>query len=169
MFITTNTIITTLSVVLLGLSAGFFYAWQVSVIPGTKQVTDLNYLLTMQSINKAILNPAFFVVFFGSLIASSVASIYEFNDNRTVFILMLFSSAMYALGTFGVTAFGNVPLNNQLEALDILKKGSEELAEFRQYYEVKWNRLHFIRTGFSVGSFLLAVIALVLESKQFNP
>jgi uncharacterized membrane protein len=163
-----NTIILTVAVVLLGLSAGFFYAWQVSVIPGTRQVADLIYLQTMQSINKAILNPAFFVVFFGSLIVPSVASIYELNDNRAVFALMLLSSGMYAIGTFGVTALGNVPLNDQLEAMNILKTGSKELAEFRQSYEAKWNRLHFIRTGFSVGSFLLAVIALVFESKQLN-
>jgi hypothetical protein len=35
------------AIVLTGLSAGLFYAWAVSVIPGTKKVKDFTYLETM--------------------------------------------------------------------------------------------------------------------------
>ena len=56
------------SIVLTGLSAGLFYAWSVSVIPGTQKIENLTYLNTMQSINREILNPWFFLIFFGSLI-----------------------------------------------------------------------------------------------------
>ena len=56
MEITLKSIILFSTLILTGLSAGFFYAWQVSVIPGTKRVVDLTYLETMQSINRAILN-----------------------------------------------------------------------------------------------------------------
>ena len=67
------------AVILTGLSAGLFYAWQVSVIPGTQKVGDLTYLESMQSINRAILNPAFFLIFFGSLILLILSSIFEFQ------------------------------------------------------------------------------------------
>jgi len=154
------------SVVLTGLSAGLFYAWTVSVIPGTKMVKDVTYLETMQSINKAILNPAFFLIFFGCIVLLSIASIYEFNTNKLTFGFILSSSITYLVGTIGVTGLGNVPLNDQLEVLKIVEMGSEKITEFRKYYESNWNRLHLIRTVFAVISFILAVLALIMQSKE---
>ena len=156
------------SVILTGLSAGLFYAWSVSVIPGTRKILDLTYLQSMQSINREILNPAFFLIFFGSAVLLSISSIYEWNANKWVFGLMLMSALTYIAGTVGVTGLGNVPLNNQLDALDIVGSSSEKLAEFRKYYETNWNRLHTYRTAFAVISFLMATLALFLQSKSVN-
>ena len=121
------------AVVLTGLSAGLFYAWSVSVIPGTRKVVDLTYLETMQSINRAILNPAVFVVFLGSLLFLGVATIYEFHSNKWVFGFLLASSITYLFGTIGVTGLGNVPLNDQLEALKIAETSSKQISEVRAY------------------------------------
>ena len=148
------------AVVLTGLSAGFFYAWSVSVIAGTKKVTVNTYLETMQSINRAILNPAFFLIFFGSILLLIIGSALLFNTNMTTFWLMLTSSVVYLIGTVGVTGLGNVPLNNQLEALNLNGMSSQKLTEFRNYYEKNWNRLHLIRTVFSVIAFLLSLLAV---------
>ena len=57
-----------IAILLTGLSARLFYAWEVSVIPGTKRIPNRAYLETMQSINRAILHPAFYIIFFGSLL-----------------------------------------------------------------------------------------------------
>lgn len=165
MELTLKTIILFGSVILSGLSAGFFYAWSVSVIPGTGKIPDLTYLETMQSINRAILNPAFFLVFFGTLILLGIASIYEFHAGKLVFGLMLGSAITYLIGTIGVTAMGNVPLNNELDVLELAQMRLEQIAEFREYYEARWNRLHGIRTVFAVVSFSAAVLALFIQSK----
>ena len=154
------------AVILTGLSAGFFYAWLVSVIPGTKKVDGSVYLETMQSINRAILNPAFFLIFFGSLIFLSIGSVYQFNTGKTTFWFMLAASLLYLIGTVGVTGLGNVPLNNKLDALNVNEKSSKRILEFRNYYESKWNRLHLIRTIFAVHSFLLSVAALFTHLKN---
>lgn len=154
------------AVILTGLSAGFFYAWSVSVIPGTKQVVDLTYLETMQSINRAILNPAFFLIFFGSILFLGLATFYEFHNNKLAFALMLTSSIIYLLGTIGVTGLGNVPLNNQLDVLNLSELSIEKIIEFREYYETRWNRLHLIRTIFAVLSFISAVLALFTQIKN---
>ena len=154
------------AVILTGLSAGLFYAWSVSVIPGTKRVDDLTYLQTMQSINRAILNPSFFLVFFGSGILMGVASIYEFHSGKLAFALMTSGAVCYLVGTIGVTGMGNVPLNNQLDAYNIAENTTSQLAQFRQHYERKWNQLHLIRTVFAVLSFALAVMALLIDSKK---
>ena len=65
---TTKNIIHLLAVITTALSAGLFYSWVVSVIPGTKKIPDKAYLETMQSINREILNAGFFIIFFGALI-----------------------------------------------------------------------------------------------------
>ena len=157
------------SVILTGLSAGLFYAWAVSVIPGTQRITDSTYLETMQAINRAILNPAFFLVFFGSIIFLSIGSIYQFNTSNTAFWLMLMASIIYLIGTVGVTGLGNVPLNDQLEVLKLPELSSTKLAQFRNYYEANWNRLHWIRTIFAVVSFVLAVLSAFLNFNYQKP
>ena len=149
-----------------GLSAGFFFAWSVSVIPGTLKVGDTTYLETMQSINRAILNPAFFAVFFGSLLLLAAASFYEIQGNKLVFWLMLSSTIVYLVGTIGVTGMGNVPLNNELDVLKLSEQTPSKLAEFRKYYESNWNRLHQIRTLCALAAFLLAALALMVNSNQ---
>lgn len=153
------------TLIITGLSAGFFYAWQVSVIPGTLKVNDQVYLQTMQSINKEILNPAFFLVFFGTFILLSVGSIYEFHANQTAFWLILLASASYLLGTLGVTILGNVPLNDQLEALNLNTLSEADFLDFRKHFEEKWNRLHLIRTVFSILTFVLLALALYFDKK----
>jgi len=148
------------SVILTGLSAGLFYAWSVSVIPGTQNVMDTVYLETMQSINRAILNPAFYLIFFGSLLFLSGASIYEFHSSKLTFWLLLSASIFYLIGTVGITALGNVPLNDQLNVLDLATMNADKMTEFRNFYEINWNRLHLIRTVFAMFSFLLSTLAI---------
>lgn len=155
------------AVILTGLSAGLFYAWSVSVIPGTRRIPDLTYLETMQSINRAILNPAFFLIFFGSVLLLGISGIYEYNANKLVFGFIVSAAITYLVGTFGVTAFGNVPLNNQLDAIRTADLGIDKMAEFREFYETKWNRLHTMRTLFAVLSFVLVVIAIFIHTKKF--
>lgn len=157
-----ESVILFIAIFLTGLSAGLFYAWTVSVIPGTRKVTDIIYLETMQSINKAILNPAFMLIFFGSLILLLVSTI-QHNQNGLIFWILLAAMLVYLVGTFGVTALGNVPLNNELDVMNLGELSIQRLAEFRNYYEVKWNRLHYIRTVFSVLSFLLSLLAVFVK------
>lgn len=154
------------AVFLTGLSAGLFYAWAVSVIPGTKRVPDPVYLQTMQAINRAILNPAFFLVFFGSLLLLVVSAIQHVQNGLTFWVLLA-AALTYLAGTFGVTALGNVPLNNSLDALELGELSMELLSRTRQQYEVRWNRLHTIRTVFAVLSFLLSLLGGFFHFKTF--
>ncbi|CAM1357617.1 anthrone oxygenase family protein [Tenacibaculum halocynthiae] len=151
-----------MTVLLNALSAGLFFAWSVSVILGTKKVGDFTYLETMQNINREILNPAFFILFFGSLIALIITSYLQFNT-KTVFWLVLASTIIYSIGTFGITALGNVPLNKELDALNINNLNLLELKSFRSYYESTWNHYHSIRTISGMISFVLVLIATFIH------
>lgn len=156
------------TVVLTGLSAGFFFAWSVSVILGTEKVSDSSYMETMQSINRAILNPAFFIVFFGSMVSLSIASIYQYNAGKLTFILMLLAAVIYLIGTIGVTGLGNVPLNDKLDALNLEELSESKMSEFRNYYESNWNRLHSIRTLCAVAAFLLSLASVFTYIKDYK-
>ncbi|MEO1655830.1 MAG: anthrone oxygenase family protein [Bacteroidota bacterium] len=162
--ITLKTIFLLAAVLLTGLSAGFFYAWQVSVIPGTYKVADSVYLASMQSINRAILNPAFFLVFMGPMLFLILSTVYHYQQSLP-FWFLLAATLLYIGGAFGVTAMGNVPLNDQLDVMQLADLSTQKAAEFRRYYEVNWNRLHLIRTVFAVLSFLSALLALLTYSK----
>ena len=166
MDVSTKSMILIAAVIFTGLSAGLFYAWSVSVIPGTQKVTDASYLETMQSINRAILNPVFFLVFFGSMVLLGTSTFFAFPIDKTAFWFLLTASVFYTLGTVGVTALGNVPLNNQLEALNLNVLSAEEQQTFRQFYEMKWNRLHLARTLFAIAAFILATIGLFIQTKH---
>lgn len=151
-----------ITVFLNALSTGFFFAWSVSVILGTKKVSDISYLETMQSINREILNPVFFLVFFGSLVTLLMSSAIQF-DTRSMFGWILAATIVYLIGTFGITAFGNVPLNNELESLDLKEMSISEMQRFRTYYEGKWNQFHFIRTLSNLVSFILLLISIFIK------
>lgn len=152
------------AILLTGLSAGLFYAWQVSVIPGTRKVTDMAYMETMQNINREIINPAFILIFVGSLVMLAFSSMNLYQSGWS-FWLMLAATLTYLAGTFAVTGMGNVPLNNELDILQIEKLTIEQVKSFRQYYELKWNQLHLVRTAFAVLSFLLSLSILFVPGK----
>ncbi len=156
-----QTLIHITTLLLIGLAGGFFYTWQVSVIPGTLKISDTSYLEAMKSINKEILNPFFFVIFFGALLfVLSDAGFHLFNSRSLATLWVSLAAILYAI-TFGITAFGNVPLNNSLEALQLDELSAVELKDFRNYYEVAWNKYHVYRMWTSLMAFIFIIIGTI--------
>jgi uncharacterized membrane protein len=153
MEITIKSITLYAAIILTGLSAGLFYAWEFSVIPGTRQVKDNTYIETMQAINRAIINPAFMTIFLGSVLVQ-IMSTYQ-HRGTTIFWILLIATLTYVIGTILVTGLGNVPLNNALDTLHLKELSPEQITVKRINYELRWNRLHTIRTVFAVISFML--------------
>jgi len=145
-----------------GLSAGLFYSWSVSVIPGTMLISDAAYLESMKSINREILNPIFYLVFFGTPILLMI-SLFGMVKPSLSFSLIVISVLLYFLGTILVTGLGNVPLNDELEIININELNAERLNSFRKYYELNWNRLHQIRTVFAILSFTSALLSIFIK------
>jgi len=151
------------AVLLTGLSAGLFFAWQVSVIPGTKRVQDSVYIETMQKINRAIINPPFMFIFLGPLIVQIISIVLYWNTSISLW-LILGATIFYGIGTVIITGLGNVPLNNKLDTLSLSDLNKKQMASERQQYEARWNKFHLIRTLFAVLSFMLILIAAFLPS-----
>jgi uncharacterized membrane protein len=153
-----------LALIATGLSAGVFFTWSISVIPGLKVVSDKSYLAVMQAINRAILNPFFFTVFIGAIPLVSSATYVQFREAVNLsFWCLLVSLICYVLGTFGVTVVGNVPMNEALDAVCLDQLSAEELKFIRGQFEDKWNSFNMIRTIFSCISFMAIVLAGVFR------
>ncbi len=143
-----------------GLAAGLLYGWLVSVIPGTRRVSDRTYVETMQSINLAIINPAFVVVYFLSpvLLAAAAAWQVQIGNHRRALLLGV-AAGVYLVGVVGVTVGGNVPLNNELDRFDAVRSTDQQVVDRRRAYETRWNTWHVVRTLSSVAAFALAAAA----------
>jgi uncharacterized membrane protein len=148
---------------LMALIAGLFYSYSCSVNPGLGALPDNEYLKAMKAINRAILNPWFFMSFIGSLLITPATVVVHFTRTGvdTTFYLLLSASIVYFIGVFGVTVLGNVPLNNSLDGFEIQNSTSTEIKEKRIGFEVPWNKLHTIRTLSNGFALLLVLGALV--------
>jgi len=145
------------------LIAGLFYSYSCSVNIGLGRLSDNEYLRAMQSINKAILNPWFFASFIGTLMLLPVCTwmLYRHEAGSASFYLVLFAAFIYVVGVFGVTMFGNVPLNETLDKFDIGSVALNELKVQRMAFEKPWNALNLVRTIGSLISLLLILAAMI--------
>lgn len=148
-----------------GLLAGVFFTWTNAITPGIGRLEDIDYLRAFQFMNKTILNPLFYIVFFGPIVFSPIALIIQFNEAINInFWFLLASSILYGIGVVGITFLGNIPLNERLDALDLDRITVLNAEEFRKAYEQNWNNLHLIRTLTSSLSLILLLISLLLSN-----
>ena len=161
MFTAQNTLLF-LSTLLCALITGLLYGYACSVSPGLSKLSDLCYLKAMQSINKEIQNPVFFLSFFGTLLILPLNTWYTFHHaSPAAFYFTLSASILYLIGVLGVTVFGNIPLNEALSVFNIDSANPVELSHQRSLFEVTWNRYHIIRTVCSLISLICTIAAII--------
>lgn len=148
-------------IVLTGLSAGLCFTWSNNITPGIGRLDDLGYLMSFQQMNRVILNPTFFFIFFGPFFLNLI-NLYVFrNASSSVIWLLILATIIYSLGVLLVTILGNVPLNEILDKTELTTASIDELKTLRNTFQVKWNRLHLIRTLSSITSFIILIINLI--------
>lgn len=145
---------------LTALIGGLFYAYSCSVILGLGKLSDVEYLKAMQSINREILNPVFFMSFMGAAVLLPVTT-FVYRGQNPAFLFLLLGTLVYLIGVFGVTMVGNVPLNNQLDQFDIVNSSAEAIKKMRDGFENRWNFLNHIRSICSVVSIVLVICACI--------
>ncbi|CEJ71647.1 hypothetical protein BN1195_03997 [Chryseobacterium oranimense G311] len=155
-----TTVFLLITAVLTALIAGLFYSYSCSVVLGLGKLSDMEYLKSMQSINREILNPVFFMSFMGTAVLLPVTT-FLFRGEQPAFLFLLLASAAYLTGVFGVTVAGNVPLNDMLDKFDINGSTADAISQMRGNFENRWNLLNNIRTVFSVISIVLVICACI--------
>jgi uncharacterized membrane protein len=158
-------IILVLTATTTALIAGLLYAYSCSVNIGLGKLSDEGYVAAMQSINREIQNPLFFTSFMGTLLLLPISTWLQYRAGATsAFFLLLTATFIYTIGTFAVTMFGNVPLNNTLDQFNLKSASMETISKQRAMFEIPWNRLHTIRTIAGFISLVLVIIALIKSS-----
>jgi uncharacterized membrane protein len=110
-----------------GVMAGVFFAFSNFVMQALRELPHPHGVRAMQAINRRVLNAGFMLVFMGTSVLCNFA-------RRGV----VAGALLYLVGVFGVTAAGNVPLNEQL--------ARSETETFWREYLVRWLRWNHLRT-----------------------
>jgi uncharacterized membrane protein len=146
-----------------GLVAGVYYAYTVSVNLGLAAQPDASYVATMQAINERIENPLFFASFFGAALFPLAAHYRRPRSGRLWLIAL--ACVLYIGGSFLLTAFVNVPMNEELArvASDV---SAGDLARARDAYEGPWDFWNGVRAVFSFLAFLVLIGACLLREDR---
>ena len=156
-----------LAIITTGLSAGLFYGWQVTVIPGLRLLDDAPYIETMNSVNSTIPNAGFGITFLGSVVFMLIALGLRARQWRTFsFGLLGASLTLYLLGLLFITFSIHVPMNEDLLTYTDLSK--VDVAAIRSDYETRWNAWHLVRTFAAIGSFALLLGAVFSERRSLK-
>ena len=100
------------------LIGGVFFAFSSFVMKALARMPSSEGIAAMQSINVVVINPSFVGAFMGTAVLSlGVVGLALVRWNHPSATFFVGGAIFYVVGTFLVTVFGNVPLNDQLAAL----------------------------------------------------
>ncbi|MFD9962458.1 DUF1772 domain-containing protein [Amycolatopsis sp. NPDC058986] len=142
-----------------GLSAGLFYAYACSVMPGLARGDAKTFVEGMRGINVAILNGWFMATFLGAPLLAAVAGALHLRSDLRGALPWVVAGFVLLMVTLIVTGVVNVPLNNALEAQ--AADGSATLEEVRARFETVWVRWNVVRAVSSTAGFGCLVGALL--------
>jgi len=151
------------SILLCSLVAGLVFGFAVVVMPGIAKLPDRDFLISFKKMDGIIQNnpPVFMLVWVGSIMAIIVTLILGFQNLITSQNNLLWlASVFYLLGVQLPTVRFNIPLNNELQNLDIMILEESELALFRSRFETNWNRWNRFRTFNAIASVIIMLFLL---------
>lgn len=151
---------------LTGLLAGLLYAFNVAFVPALRDIKATQHIALMQSLNKKIQNPVFFLSFFGPTVLLPFAA--YLHRGGAQFPLLVIAAGLHIIGANGVTVVGNIPLNDKLDKLDVSQLSETEADQLRNEFQGSgkpWMWLHNIRTLAEVAATALIFIACLSKSE----
>lgn len=143
-----------------GLVAGLFAGFAYAVMPGLGQGDDRTFTAAMRQINRAILNGWFLSCFLGTPVVLGLAVVLLWTgEDRSALPPAAAGLALY-LVAFAVTAAGNVPLNERMDADG--GGGEDGDAAARERFESSWNRWNTVRAVACTAALACLAWALVV-------
>lgn len=135
---------------------GIFYGFSSFIMPALARVAPEEGIHAMQRINVDVYHWSFMGLFFGipfACLGIGGYAIFRWDEPWAMYALL--GSIVYVVGTFVVTAAGNVPLN---EALAAVEAPTAEAAATWSRYLVEWTRWNHVRTAACIlaAAFLFA-------------
>ena len=152
-----------LSILSCSLVTGFIFTYSVVVMPGFSKLNDKDFIRAFQVTDNIIQNnqPLFMLIWIGSIlsvISTIVFSIFNINADYSIFIIV--TGFFYLIGVQGLTISIHIPLNNNIQKIDVDKEDELKLNEVRKEFEIKWNYYNRIRTvvAFTVTTLLMLIL-----------
>lgn len=154
-----------LSILSCSLVTGFIFTYAIIVMPGLSKLSDKEFLKAFQVTDAVIQNkqPIFMVIWVGSIvsvISLILISIAYVGLSETWLIVLV--ALIYLLGVQGITILIHLPLNNQIQKLNLEKLKDENLKNERLNFETKWNFFNNIRTTIAFFVSLTLLIFLTI-------
>ncbi|MEO3973952.1 anthrone oxygenase family protein [Streptomyces sp. CAU 1734] len=146
-----------LAIISNGLYAGFMLTFRTGIMPALARLTDEQFAAAMRRINEVVPRPLFLLTFFAIVVFPAVALVVPVEGRSGTQLWLIIAGLVCAVVNHLITVAGNVPLNNALAASE--KSGEISDHEARTAFEPRWNRLHLIRTLFTIAAFALLVSA----------
>lgn len=143
------------------LVAGFLFAFACVIMPGIGTLDSREFLRGFQVVDRVIQNnqPLFMLVWIGSVLALVLTAALGFRQLEGADrVLLMIAAAVYIACVQVPTGIINVPLNNQLQTLELEIMSDEQIAATRAAFEPRWNRWNRIRTVASVLTSLLLIV-----------
>ena len=150
-----------LSILSCSLVMGFIFTYSIVVMPGLSKLSDKEFLKAFQVTDAVIQNkqPIFMLTWIGSIVSVLsliLISITYVGLSETWLIVLV--ALIYLLGVQGITIFIHLPLNNQIQKLNLEELIDKNLKIERFNLEKKWNFYNNIRC---IISFLVSLVFLL--------
>src|SRR5919106_1967727 len=126
-----------------GTIAGVFFAFSAFVMKALHRLPPPQGIAAMQSLNVVAITPAFMAAPFGTAaacVAVFVAALLTWDEPWTAYLLV--GSALYLVGTIGVTIAFNVPRN---DALADLRPDAADAESHWNRYVAEWTAWNHVR------------------------
>lgn len=153
-----------LSTLLVALVAGLVFTFALITMPGIKKLDDAAFIRAFQVMDGIIQNgsPVFSLVWAGSVVALLIAAVLGFRQlDGLPQGLLVAATAIYILGVQLPTVTINIPLNNELQTLDVATMDRTALEAARNQFEPRWNQWNLIRTVLAIVVTAMLLIVLL--------
>ncbi len=141
------------------LIGGVFFAFSSFVMKALARVPSSEGIAAMQSINVVVINPSFLGAFLGTAVLSlGVVGLALVRWSHPSAMFFLGGAVFYVVGTFLVTMFGNVPLNDQLAAVSATDPATRDVWD---HYLDRWTMWNHVRTVAAMVAALLYTVGLM--------
>lgn len=152
-----------LSIVFCSLVAGLLFGFAIVVMPGIAKLTDKEYLLAFKHMDGVIQNnqPLFVLVWAGSILSViATLALGIMNLRGEELYLLTGGTLLYLIGVQLPTFRFNIPLNNELQNLDVEELEDDQAKSSRVKFETPWNRWNRIRTVNAIIAVTLLLFVL---------
>ena len=151
------------SILFCALATGFILTYAIVVMPGLSKLDDKEFIQAFQVTDRIIQNnqPIFIFIWVGSIISvlgTIIISILSLGIVEAW--LIIFAGVIYLLGVQGITISIHLPLNKNIQKIDVNSNNSQTLREVRRNFETKWNYFNNVRTG--IALFVILIFMLIL-------